>query len=387
MTPKKWDWLLDETTPADFFAAGSMIKQSIMRKISGHSDLVKCALCPNMCRHACPISIVEGSETTSPAGKARVAFLLEEGKLEKNLETMKSLYMCLSCEACAQWCPFEFSVANLTRTTKKKAVEQGLLFGPLEEVLENLEEYHYLYGKPREEEALRKEATDLLYLRGCTIREKLPTIPEKTLTLLEKIGEPGFVLENEKCCGIPAYNIGNLDQFKDIARANAKLINSTKASTVVTSCPSCTYAYKKLYPEFGINLQPNIVHITQFLQDHLDHIQAKPRTVTIHDPCKLALGLEKPDILKNILQQIEAISVQVPRRSGEHTFCCGSGGSVLSRLHPQLSKEIGLERLEELQQEASTIVTACPTCKLAFEENKEDTDVEVLDIIEIVTQE
>jgi hypothetical protein len=40
-------------------------------------DVLKCALCPNMCRFDCPVLRAAKSETYSPAGKARIAYLLE----------------------------------------------------------------------------------------------------------------------------------------------------------------------------------------------------------------------------------------------------------------------------------------------------------------------
>ena len=73
--PGKWDWLRDEIKGIELLRSAPLIFRFISGKLKGPDDLIKCALCPNMCRHACPISIVDGKETTSPTGKARTAFL------------------------------------------------------------------------------------------------------------------------------------------------------------------------------------------------------------------------------------------------------------------------------------------------------------------------
>ncbi|USG99288.1 (Fe-S)-binding protein [Thermococcus argininiproducens] len=374
--PRKWDWLKDEIKGLELIRSAPLIFKFISGKLNGPDDLVKCALCPNMCRHACPISIVDGKETTSPAGKARIAFFIRDGKLELNLENIEPLYMCLSCDACTQWCPFEFSVSNLTRPIKEEAVKKGITFKEFSEVFKNLKEYGYVYGEPKDEKMVRDG--NILYLRGCTIREKYPEVEKKTSKVLESLGYKPFTT-SEKCCGIPAYNLGNITLFKKLAKEQAEIINSSGADVVVTSCPSCAYAYRVLYPKYSIKINPKIFHITEFLEGKIKGLKTKGR-VTFHDPCKLAIGLKRPELLEKLLLSIEGLEVKSPRRKGKETFCCGYGGSAISRLNAQLADEISNERLKELREEAEVIVTACPTCKLAFESNYGKT----LDIAELL---
>lgn len=377
--PGKWDWLRDEIKGIELLRSAPLIFRFISGKLKGPDDLIKCALCPNMCRHACPISIVDGKETTSPTGKARTAFFIREGKLELNLENLEPLYMCLSCNACSEWCPFEFSVADLVRTIKETALQKGVVFKEFKEVFENLERYGYIYGEPQLQEEIK--SGNILYLRGCTIRENYPELEKKVLRVLNALGEEAFTI-NEKCCGIPAYNLGNIGLFKKLAREQAEIINSSGAEVVVTSCPSCAYAYKVIYPEYGVKIKPKVLHITEFVKEKLNKLKnlKLKDTITFHDPCKLAIGLNEPEILEEILSKIEGLEIKAPRRKGKETFCCGYGGSAISRLKSELADEIARERLKELQEEAELIVTACPTCKLALQSN----DGRVVDIMELL---
>ena len=371
--PGKWDWLKGEIGLSNFLTGGKMILRVISGKLSA-DDLTKCALCPNMCRHACPVSIVEGRETTSPAGKARVALMIREGKLELNLDNLEPLYTCLSCDICTLHCPFEFSVADLIRPVKEETVRKGIVFEEFRDVFRNLEEHGDVYGARSTEE---DGSGRVLYIRGCTIRNELPELGEKAFSLLEKLGFDVFTI-NETCCGIPAYNLGNIELFKKLAAENARKINQSGAEIVITSCPSCAYAYRVLYPEYGIRLRPEVFHIAEILENRLEGMKAEGE-VTYHNPCRLALGLKQRELLKSILGKFEGLEVREPRKE---FFCCGHGGSAVSRLKPELAREIAEERRQQLKEGANRVITACPSCKLALDGG----ELEVLDIAEFVYQ-
>ena len=383
--PGKWDWLMESLKDKGLRTKYSLIFKFIGKKISGADDITKCALCPNMCRHACPVSIVDGKETTSPAGKARIALFINKKVIDLNLDNIYPLYMCLSCDACTQWCPFEFSVADLIRPLKEEAVRKGIIPNEIRDVFDKLESSGNIYGRRIKEPSENKRG-NVLFLRGCEIIENFPELADKSIALLKKLGYEPFTLENEKCCGMPAYNLGNIDLFKKLAKENTKIINSLNVSLIITSCPSCAYAYRVLYKKFGINLKPKVLHITEALRENLKEklIAHESLEVTYHDPCKLAISLNEPDLLRNILEKIEGVSVKAPRRHGKNTFCCGYGGSAISRLNPKLANEIAKERISELKEEANVIITACPTCKKAL--SKVNSDITVLDIIEFLNQ-
>ena len=111
----KWDWLLDEMKGFKVLSKLPLIIKFVKGRLKGPDDITKCTLCPNMCRHACPVGIVDGSETTSPSGKSRIGFLIEKKVLPMDLENSYPLYMCLSCGCCERWCPFDFSVSDICR--------------------------------------------------------------------------------------------------------------------------------------------------------------------------------------------------------------------------------------------------------------------------------
>ena len=379
--PGRWDWLKDEMKGLSMLKNAPTLMKFLKGSFSGPDDVTKCALCPNMCRHACPISIVDGKETTSPAGKSRVALMIEDGVLELNEENQFPIHMCLSCGCCEEWCPFDFSVSDILGPEKEKALEEGVVYDEFEGLFKNLEEYGSIHGEIGKEGSYPEDG-DVLYLRGCEYRENDTEVIDRTMEVFDKMDVDAFVLSDENCCGIPAYNTGNTRLFEDIARGMSEKINESGADRVVTSCPSCAYAYRELYPEYGQKLDVEVLHIVEYFEEKLDDFDFKEERsdYTFHEPCKLVNGLDKDEIMSDLLKKT-GIDPKVPRRNGKKTFCCGYGGTTVSRLNEDLASDINKERLEELKELSNNIITSCPTCKKAFEDN--DEDVKVYDIAEL----
>ena len=391
--PGKYDWLKDEMKGFKTFSKLPIILKFLRGKIKGPDDITKCTLCPNMCRNACPVGIVDGSETTSPSGKSKIGFLLRENVLEKNKENVFPMYMCLSCGCCEKYCPFDFSVSDILHPIKTSVVEKGIIYDEFKTVLDMLEKYGYPYGQLKIHEAIKPITMNprkrILYLSGCSYRENYPEVISKTLNLFLKLDFNVSTITKEKCCGIPAYNMGDLKIFKKLAKSNTEIINGFKPDLIVTSCPSCAYAYKNLYPKNGFTINTRVYHITEFLMENISYLKLrkeKNMDVTYHDPCKLVNGLKKPTVFTELLKKINNNKVVKPWRNGENTFCCGYGGSSICRIKPELADEIALERIKELIDFSNTIITACPSCKLAFENAKKsiDKEISILDIVEFV---
>ena len=376
---RKDSWIFDELKKSGVKTGLSAIGKLLEGKLKGVDDLAKCALCPNMCRFACPVSIVEGRETTSPAGKARIALFIKRGFLEFNAENVEPLYYCLSCDSCMGWCPFQFSVSELTLGIREQSSSMRLLPRGLREVMNNLKRYRYVFGEAPND-SMQSGEGDVLYLRGCMIREYYPELADKTVKVIERLGYKAFTLEREACCGLIAYESGEIQLARKMAVENAKWLNNQDAKLIVTSCPSCAYAYRIVYPKLGVKIKHKVQCAAEFLLENLEQAETREgMKAVVHDPCRLARGLGMPEALKTILERIKGVEVRLPMRNGVNTFCCGYGG-VLPKVYPKLSREIAEERVRELVEEAEVIVTACPTCKWALTQ----AGVKTVDIVEII---
>jgi len=372
--PGRWSWLLEEVGLRKLIFS-PLVYRYIMGELRGASDLVKCALCPNMCRHACPVSIVDGRETTSPSGKARLGMLVERGYVDLDRDVAEAIYACLSCEACRKWCYFSFSVDELLRPLRGRSIEEGKAPRGVQALLSNLSEHGYPYGEPRSQ--ARPSGGGVVYFPGCVTTEHLPELAESALRLLELLGFNAQPLEGV-CCGAPAYYAGDERLFKRLAARLAEVLESAEPRLVVASCPSCVHALRNLYPSLGVRVPPRVLHVAELLAEQQQFPgRVTGLRVTYHDPCKLVYALGKPNLLRELLARL-GVSVVDPRRRGDETFCCGYGGT-LPFSHRELADSIARERLSELKEAAKTVVTACPACKLAFTRN----GGRVLDITEL----
>lgn len=344
-------------------------------------DILKCALCPNMCRFDCPVLQAAKSETFSPAGKARLAYLMEMGRIQ-NDDVVKVMYACVGCDACKVWCPFDFSVEVLLKGVRKDMVKKKLVPLRLMELKKQVVTEKTVYESGKRSLGLEKKG-DCLYFAGCTVLNKTREIADATITVLEEAGVAIGVLPEEQCCGAPLSILGFDSDFKKIVDYNTQLIKEGGYKTVVCSCPVCGYMFKEVYPEMGFSLDVNVVHTTQILLPLVKkgelRLHEYNKVYTYHDPCVLARKLEVYTEPRALLQCIPGLTLRETQLNAKETKCCGKGG-LLPITNPEISLAIAKDRSSALKEVSSSVITACPACKMAFKRN----NLDVIDIAELV---
>ena len=357
-------------------------KKDYLPKKETNADLdliMKCALCPNMCRFDCPVSEAAKTETLSPAGKSRLALLFETGHLEA--EKVKDiLYNCCNCDSCKQWCPFDFSLGDLLIGVHQDLVEKEHIPDNVLKIKEELNDNHII-GENKFKKTSKKEQAEVLYFMGCSVRADQKEIAESMINIFEKIDEDYTFINDEWCCGAPLYKLGFKDEFKEYAEKNIKDLKKTGCKTLVCSCPTCADIIKNIYPEIGVNTDIEILHTSEYLKKitkdkKLNDVDKK---CVYHDPCTLVRNLNITEEPREILNNIPKLKLKDPYFSKQNTQCCGRGGS-LSKINEKLSETITKKRVQDLHRDSDVIITSCPTCKTAFEKQKS----KVFDISEIV---
>lgn len=389
-TMRKYLWVikaiakLKMSTQKDVITRFLTAKKKYLPEEKTHAnvgDIVKCALCPNMCRFDCPVLQAVKSETFSPAGKARIAYLLEMGRFQHE-DAVNLMYACVGCDACKLWCPFEFSVEALLQGVRKDIVEKKLVPSRLMELKETLAKNYTVYESGSTSLGLEKNG-DYLYFAGCTVLNKTREIAEATIKILEKAGVDVAVQPEEWCCGAPLSILGFDADFKKFADRNTRVIKEGRYKTVVCSCPECVYMFKHLYPEMGFSLNAEVLHTTQILltlaKEGEITFQELKKVYTYHDPCVLARKLHMCTEPRELLTSIPGLTLQETQFNAKETKCCGMG-NMLPSTNPEISLSIAKDRSSALKEVSTSVVTACPTCKAAFKRN----NLDVLDVSELV---
>jgi Fe-S oxidoreductase len=316
--------------------------------------LLLCALCPNMCRFACPMEEAAGTESSSPQGKSRTSLLLLEGVMPWTEENARPPYQCLDCQACRRFCPFDFDLSSLYHPARREAVRRGLLPPEVRSRLSSLREHGNPFGERAEREVGRGEVA---YLPGCTVEFREREILSSTLLLLERAGIRAATLRGY-CCGLPAFRMGDEEEAGRRLEELEEALRSSGAGTLLLSCPGC---FEFLSERLG---EWRVVHLSVFLLELVEggrlRLPSLSGRVTYHDPCSLGRKKGLFDPPRRLLRLL-GLELVEPPKTREEAVCCGGGNPL------EEARGVSRRRAEELRGTgAELVVTTCPTCKWAL---------------------
>jgi len=419
-------------------------------------DLYRCVKCGS-CRSVCPVFAELERESSVARGKLALIEEIADGNLEAAKRFEEIISLCLGCSACVENCSngvraVEIIMAarealvnakgmslskrtvlrrflNTTRLMpallKTGSLLQGLFLKRIpgesglhlrfslpyfdkKRFIPPLAKKFFLEKHGGKEIKAEREVERVGYFVGCVANYLFPSIGEATLNLLKDRGTSIMALDEQGCCGLPAYGVGDMQTFRELALRNIKSIEKSGLNNIIVSCSSCAYAFKKLYPKAfpddgRVNkISTKIVEISQYLNSYppstihdsrtTNHESRTPNPeprdtkkikVTYHDPCHLnrELGIksEPREILKTI-PGIEFVEMSNPSR------CCGSGGSF-NLSHYDLSLKILDRKMDDIKSTGAEIVlTNCSGCMLQLKDgaHQKGMKVEVLHLVEAV---
>jgi Fe-S oxidoreductase len=294
-----------------------------------------------------------------------------------------------------------------------ECVNQGRTLPVLDKIIENMRKKGSMVPEPAvgkgdwagrlEVKDATQEKVKVLYHAGCRAcsDKKLGKSAQDGLSLIQQAGvDIGITGDHELCCGGRAYQMGYKDDFLKQAKKTVKLIQKTGASTLVTGCADCYYAFKVLYEQFGLKGKLEVLHTTEYLARLLKEGKLKPSQkmkvkVTYQDPCHLGrLGepyihwkgkpvpgniriFDPPkefrrgtygvyDAPRAILESIPGLKLIEMDRTREYAWCCGGGGGV-AESNPEFARWTARERIAEADStRAELLVTACAGCEQNF---------------------
>jgi glycerol-3-phosphate dehydrogenase subunit C len=213
----------------------------------------------------------------------------------------------------------------------------------------------------------------IVYYHGCFVNY----FDHETGTAVVKVLEKnGFQIEVPEliCCSYPLINSGDFS----IARKRAiKLIEMLSAFAergfdIVYSCPTCGYTLKEVIPDLLKSEASRLVaEKTHFISTYLFALHSagnlnvefenKPFRIAYHTPCHLKTQVSSSASVQ-LLSLIPGIDLHYLNRG-----CCGMGGTwaLRSKLHNNLSREIGKSVFEEIRKVRPQLVsTDCAGCQI-----------------------
>jgi len=195
----------------------------------------------------------------------------------------------------------------------------------------------------------------------------LTDISAATVKLMNAAGIVPNVSSEEKCCGHDLLWTGDEDNFLRLMDKNLDLIRKCGAEKVVFSCPECYRTFSVDYQEFEGELEFELVHISEYLQQLMDEGKlAFPKrdtaaTVTYHDSCRLGIHMEVIDAPRRLLEAA-GLGIVEMENTKNRSYCCGNCAWTNCS---STTMRMQLERMKQAKSTgASCLLTSDPKCQI-----------------------
>jgi Fe-S oxidoreductase len=363
--------------------------------VDAHPDLERahtyCAFCPKLCRFACPVSTVQGSETTTPWAKMSAVHHAASGNLPLEPSLAASFWACTGCQRCRSFCNHDNEVAAALNAARAEAVRAGVAPKAAMDVIARHEARvagaraaaRALFdAKERGADSMRTGGEAALgkgsasakraatvFVPGCTACVRTPEAARNGADATRLLAGEPFRVEAEGCCGLPLLEAGDLHGF--VRAASTLLARLADAREAVFQDPGCLHAITVEARRHGVTGGPPLLHLSELGARHLHRLARVPEDwwawpVRYHDPCRLGRGLGIYDAPRSVLGVALG---RPPAEFGERrdrAECSGAGGQ-LPRTAPETARAIARERAEaHARAGGGMVVTACAASAVAL---------------------
>ena len=341
-----------------------------------------------VCTGSCPVSRVLPDFSPRRMIK-RVLMDRDETVLEG-----RELWACLTCARCSSRCPARIDFPEFIREHREEARKLGNLpqvshHGALQAIVSlqtrNLSQHRTDWAR---EVGRFKAAGDIFYFVGCapyfdaalkygaTSLETAASV----LRLLNRVGIEPVISDDERCCGHDALWSGDRETFLKLAAINLEVIAGSGAKTVIFNCPEGYMTFKTEIPKHFGDLPFEVVHVSEVLARELPGAGLSFKSaengngaLTYQDPCNLGRKAGIYDPPRKLINLVPGVRLEEMPGNRENSACCGTSAWIECS---ECSKTMQIERLREaVSTGASTLITACPKCRIHLSCAEQNTDI------------
>jgi Fe-S oxidoreductase len=226
-----------------------------------------------------------------------------------------------------------------------------------------------------------RPGAEVVLFQTCYVQNNEPEIGRDTVDVLERSQVRVACLRGLACCGMPAWEHGDLDSLRQNARVNLDLLmpHVEAGARVLAINPTCGMMLRREYPELlPVADRERARRLAGAVQDpgeFLWSIRNEPRfsrafkstpgaRVAYHAPCHLraqAVGFKGRDLLR-------LIPGVTPQATLE---CCGHDGTYAMKVESfEASKRVGERAFAGMQQAGAAVwATECPLAAIQFQQH------------------
>ncbi len=226
----------------------------------------------------------------------------------------------------------------------------------------------------------------------CYVENNQPSIGEDALTVLEKNGVDVRCAKGVGCCGMPAWEYGDLDELRKRARLNldALMPHVEAGSKVLVVNPTCSMMLRKEYPELlegddrarAARLAEATMDVSEYVWSlrkeerfNTDFRSSPGETFGYHAPCHLRaqrVGFKGRDLIRKTGSKPVTVME-----------CCGHDGTwAMKNEGFEDSQRWGAKAFAEMKESVSEVwVTDCPLAAIQFRQHAGTTPMHPMTVL------
>lgn len=374
-----------------------------------HSELDRCVTC-GVCNAVCPTYLLSERELLSPRGRIVLLRRLLAGDIQPQDIGADTYDFCTLCYACQSACPAGVKTDLLFITARKiiaeavgieKAkervfdalenpgkLETALKMGSLAQkvggqrfiemivggmAVPKLQGTPLLKRLPESVEPEGRRRMRIAYFLGCMSNYVLPGPALATLTVLQQLGAEVVIPQQQVCCGAPAFNNGDWETARRLAKRNLDALEEANPTFVLSEDATCGGAFKHEIPslldedeDYGVlalKIAQKTMDFPSLVVDRLDphfpDTKQPPLEVTLHDSCHLTHTQKAHGKLRELIERLPGVKIV---EAAEAQLCCGFGGSF-SAMYPEEAQQWTQRKVKHfVDAGVTTVIASSPGC-------------------------
>jgi len=220
---------------------------------------------------------------------------------------------------------------------------------------------------------------EAVVFQTCYVENNEPQIGKDTVEVMQKNGIDVRCARDLQCCGMPAWESGNLPELQRRAHRNLEVLAPfvEKGAKVLAINPTCSMMLRREYPTLvAAEDRPRAVQVAEAVRDPSEYLwsmredpraskdfKSHPETVAYHVPCHLraqSVCFRGRDLVRRTGADITTVAE-----------CCGHDGTYAMKVESfEASARVGKKSFDGMQApEAATWVTDCPLAAVQFEQH------------------
>ncbi len=222
---------------------------------------------------------------------------------------------------------------------------------------------------------------EAVLFQTCYVEHNEPQIGKDTVEVMERNGVDIRCTKGLQCCGMPAWERGDLDLLRKKAKHNLDVLTPhvEAGSKILAINPTCSMMLRREYPELvdeadrprAQQLAEAVMDPSEFLWSlrkeerfNTDFESSPECAVAYHAPCHLRTqgkGFKGRDLLRKLPGVRPATVME----------CCGHDGTYAMRVEGfETSQRVGKKAFDGMQEAQTQIwATDCPLAALQFEQH------------------